>query len=107
MSPLSTHLLLLSYFDGRTERGTARRVTRRLTSHGMVARSRPPGRKLSRAVALWSDPSTGVHEISLGRGSLGVLLTANVGCETAWTADGRRHAHYTPRLTLAQVRQLR
>ena len=78
-----------------------------LTSYGMVARSRPPGRKASRVVALWHDPSTGVREISLGRGALGVLLTANVDRESTWTADGRHHSDNTPRLTLSDVRQVR
>ena len=78
-----------------------------LTAYGMVARSRPPGKKASRVVALWHDPSTGVHEISLGRGAHGVLLTANVDRESTWTADGRRHTNNTPRLTLSQVHQLR
>ena len=78
-----------------------------LTALGMVARSRPPGKKASRVVALWHDPSTGVHEISLGRGAHGVLLTANVDRESTWTADGRRHANNTPRLTLSRIRQLR
>ena len=78
-----------------------------LTAYGMVARSRPPGKKASRVVALWHDPSTGVHEISLGRGARGILLTANVDRESTWTADGRRHADNTPRLTLSQIHQLR
>ena len=78
-----------------------------LTSYGMVARSRPPGRKPSRVVALWHDPTTGVKEISLGRGSLGVLLTATVDRESSWTADGRHHMDNTPRLTLSGVHQLR
>jgi len=78
-----------------------------LTSYGMVARSRPPGRKPSRVVALWHDPKTGVNEISLGRGSTGVLLTATVDRESTWTADGRHHTNNTPRLTLSQVHQLR
>ena len=36
-----------------------------LTSHGMVERSRPPGRDASRVVALWKDPTRGVREIPL------------------------------------------
>jgi len=78
-----------------------------LTSYGMVARSRPPGSKPSRVVALWRDPSSGVREIDLGRGSLGVLLTARVERESTFTADGRRHRENTPRLTLSEVRQVR
>jgi hypothetical protein len=58
-------------------------------------------------VALWHDPSTGVREISLGRGASGVLLTANVDRESTWTADGRHHSDNTPRLTLSDVRQVR
>jgi hypothetical protein len=78
-----------------------------LTSYGMVVRSRPPGSKPSRVVALWHDPTSGPREISLGRGSLGVVLTANVDQDSTWTADGRRHPNNTPRLHLAGLRQLR
>jgi hypothetical protein len=78
-----------------------------LTSYGMVARSRPPGHQPSRVVGLWSDPSTGLHQLTLERGALGVLLTAAVDRTTVWTADGRRHQNSTPSLELSRVRQLR
>ena len=78
-----------------------------LTSYGMVARSRPPGSKPSRAVALWHDPTSGPREISLGRGSIGVLLTADVDQDSTWTADGRQHPNNTPRLHLSRLSQLR
>ena len=73
----------------------------------MVARSRPPGTKPSRVVALWHDPTSGVREVSLGRGSIGVVVTADVEQESTWTADGRHHTNNTPRLRLSGVHQLR
>lgn len=76
-----------------------------LTSLGMTARSRPPGKPASRVVAMWSDPHTGLHEIELARGAGGILLTASEGVTTGWTADGRHH--HTPQLVLSRVRQLR
>lgn len=78
-----------------------------LSSYGMVARSRPPGRARSRVVAMWTDPTTGMHELSLDPGSAGILLTAAVDTETTWTADGRRHSNGTPRLWLSAEHQVR
>lgn len=78
-----------------------------LTPYGMVARSRPAGCKPSRVVAMWSDPTTGVHELSLDRGAHGLVVTTVVDRKTVWTADGRRHADSTPSLTLSRVHQLR
>jgi hypothetical protein len=77
-----------------------------LTSYGMVARSRPPGARRSRVVALWSDPTRRLQELELGRGASALLVTACVGTKTTWTADGRRHDG-TPDLTLSSVHQLR
>lgn len=76
-----------------------------LTSYGMVARSRPPGKPPSRVVAMWNDPHTGLHELELARGASGILLTASEGMTSGWTADGRHH--HTPQLVLSEVRQLR
>lgn len=76
-----------------------------LTSAGMAARSRLPGKPPSRTVALWSDPRTGLHELELARGSSGILLTASEGIARGWTADGRHHD--IPELVLAEVCQLR
>lgn len=77
-----------------------------LTSFGMAARSRPSGSKPSRAVALWSDSTSGLHELELGNGASGILLTASVGAKTVWTGDGRRHGG-TPDVVLSGVHQLR
>jgi hypothetical protein len=60
-----------------------------LTSYGMVQRSRPRGRAASSVVALWKDPSTGVHEIPLEAGAHGVLLTICMDRATRRSADGR------------------
>ena len=76
-----------------------------LTSYGMVARCRPPGRRRSRAIAHWHDRHDGLREIELARGSAGVLLSASLESRTLWTADGRFHAG-VPGLALRDVRQL-
>jgi hypothetical protein len=60
-----------------------------LSSFGMVERSRPGGREPSRVIALWKDPTTGVREIPLERGSHGVLLTASFDRATRYSADRR------------------
>jgi hypothetical protein len=77
-----------------------------LTALGMATRSRPPGMRTSRAVALWNDPTNGLREIELGRGAEAILLTVSVGTKTAWTADGRCHRN-VPTLVLKDVHQLR
>jgi hypothetical protein len=60
-----------------------------LTSYGMVQRSRPRGRAASSVIALWKDPSTGVHEIPLDPGAQAVLLTICMDRATRRSADGR------------------
>jgi hypothetical protein len=78
-----------------------------LTSLGMVARSRPPGLPPSRTIATWSEPQTGITEISLARGASAVMITSTVTATTAWTADGRRHETGIPSSVLSHVEQLR
>ena len=77
-----------------------------LTSYGMVARCRPPGKPPSRVIALWNDGTDGLREIELAPGAGAVLITTSVDHETVWTADGRCHDD-VPRLRLSGVRQLR
>lgn len=77
-----------------------------LTSFGMVRRSTPPGKSQSRAVAMWNDATTGLHEIHLARGARGILLSATLQSKTSWTADGRRHDD-VPNLVLSHLRQIR
>jgi hypothetical protein len=77
-----------------------------LTSYGMVARCRPPGKRRSRVVAHWSDGADGLREIELAPAAAAVLITTSVEAETLWTADGRRHLD-VPGLRLSEVRQLR
>jgi hypothetical protein len=60
-----------------------------LTSYGMVARSRPPGRDASRVIALEKDPARGPREIHLEPGAHGVLLTVCMDRATRYTADRR------------------
>lgn len=77
-----------------------------LTSYGMAARSRPPGKPRSRVVAHWHSKTDGVHEIELARGASAVLISASLDRRTLWTADGRAHSD-VPGLSLREVRQLR
>ncbi|HSC90307.1 MAG TPA: hypothetical protein VLB86_01485 [Gaiellaceae bacterium] len=77
-----------------------------LTSSGMAARSRPPGKSRSRVVAHWNGPTDGPREIELAPRAAAVLLTAAVEGRTLWTADGRCHRN-VPGLTLSGVHQLR
>jgi hypothetical protein len=78
-----------------------------LTSLGMAARSRPPGFPPSRVIATWSDPQTGISQITLARGASALLITSQVEATTAWTADGRRHETGVPNSVLTGVEQLR
>jgi hypothetical protein len=77
-----------------------------LTSFGMAARSTPPGMPPSRSVAMWSDPTSGLHQLELARGANGLLVTASVHSGTQWTADGRCHEHNAPSVVLTRVEQL-
>lgn len=78
-----------------------------VTALGMAVRSTPRGKRRSRAVAVWSDPTSGIHQIDLAHGASGVLLTTSVESTTMWTADGRRHDHNTPTIVLTGIHQLR
>jgi hypothetical protein len=78
-----------------------------LSSLGMVTRSRPPGCPTSRAVAMWSDPTSGTIPIELGRGADALLTRSTVGPTTAWTADGRRYPVGMPSSVLTGVSHLR
>jgi hypothetical protein len=60
-----------------------------LTSYGMAQRSRPRGFEASSVIALWKDPSTGVHEIPLEAGAHAVLVTICMDRATRRSADGR------------------
>ena len=77
-----------------------------LTSLGMAARCRPPGKRRSRVVAHWYDRAGGPREIELAPGAGGVLVTTSIETSSRWTADGRCHPD-VPRLRLSGVRQLR
>jgi hypothetical protein len=76
-----------------------------LTSFGMAARSRPPGKRRSRVIAHWNDRTDGVREIKMAARASAVLVTASVESSTLWTADGRCHQD-VPRLKLSGVHQL-
>jgi hypothetical protein len=78
-----------------------------LSSLGMVRRSRPPGCAPSRAVAMWSEPTSGNTHLELARGASALLTRSTVGSTTAWTADGRRHSVGMPSSVLTGVSQLR
>jgi hypothetical protein len=78
-----------------------------LTSLGMVRRSRPPGCSPSRAIAMWSDPTSGNTHLELARGASALMIRSTVSSTKAWTADGRRHAMGMPSSVLTAVEQLR
>jgi hypothetical protein len=61
-----------------------------LTSLGMTALCRPPGKPLSRAVALWKDERSGeAISIDLPPHADGIVLSLSRERSTEWTADGR------------------
>jgi hypothetical protein len=78
-----------------------------LTPLGMVERSRPPGLPPSRVVALWKDPTRGVHEIALDAGAEAILLSTCADTATRHSADGRFPADDTTQLRDVGVHQLR
>jgi hypothetical protein len=78
-----------------------------LTSLGMVERSRPPGAAASRVVALWKDPTRGVHEIAVDPGAEAILLSTSVARAARHSADGRWPADDTTQLRDVGVFQLR
>jgi hypothetical protein len=78
-----------------------------LTSYAMAARSHPAGTRPSRAVGVWSEPGTGLHQLDLAPGSVGMVISLTVSTKTVWTADGRRHERRTPTARLSGVEQLR
>jgi hypothetical protein len=78
-----------------------------LSSLGMVKRARPPGCAPSRAVAMWSDPTSGAICLELGRGAGALLIRSTVRSTTAWTADGRRYPVGMPSSVLTGVSHLR
>lgn len=61
-----------------------------LTSIGMCELSRPPGKPVSRTIALWKDAkSREAIEIELPRDASAILLNLARHKEEEWTADGR------------------
>jgi hypothetical protein len=78
-----------------------------LTSLGMVERSRPPGAAPSRVVALWKDPTRGVHEIAVDPGAEAILLSTSVARAARHSADGRWPADDTTQLRDVGVHQVR
>ena len=61
-----------------------------LTSLGMCALSRPPGKPRSRAIALWKDVKSGeAISIDLPEDAHGILLSLSRQFEKEWAADGR------------------
>lgn len=77
-----------------------------LTSLGMALRSRPPGKEPSPVVALWKDARTGVHEVSLEKDALGIMLTLAIESADEWTADGRHDAQDAALLVLRSINQV-
>jgi hypothetical protein len=78
-----------------------------LTSYGMVERSRPDGREVSRVIALWKDPTRGVREIPLEPGAHAVLLTVAMDRATRFSADGRWPIDNSTSCSAVAVHQVR
>ena len=77
-----------------------------LTALGMALRSQPAGVTPSRAIALWKDPSRGLHQISIAEGAHAVALTAHRRDVAPTSADGRRSARPASQLVLSGVEQI-
>ena len=60
-----------------------------LTSMGMVRRSRMPGEKENRKIALWKEAEGEAKELSLPDGCQGLLVTLSLSRKTNYTLDGR------------------
>lgn len=75
-----------------------------LTSLGMVRRSRMPGEKERREIALWKEPGGEAKELSLPDGCHGLLVTLSQSWETNYTLDGRSDDKGTMNLSLTGVR---
>jgi hypothetical protein len=76
-----------------------------LTALGMAQRSQPPGLAPSRGIALWKDPSRGLHEIALADGAGAVALTAHTRVVRIPSADGRS-GKSTAELVLSGIEQI-
>jgi hypothetical protein len=77
-----------------------------LTSLGMLERSVLPGEPEPRQVALWKDASGMARELSLPRGTHGLVLSLDAGREERWSLDGRSDRGRTVRLSLGAVRAI-
>lgn len=75
-----------------------------LTSMGMVRRSRMPGEKERREIALWKEPGGEAKELSLPDGCHGLLVTLSQSWETNYTLDGRSDNKSTMNLSLTGAR---
>lgn len=75
-----------------------------LTSLGMVRRSRMPGEKERREVALWKEPGGEARELSLPDGCHALLVTLSPSLETNYTLDDRSDNEGTVHLSLTGVR---
>jgi hypothetical protein len=77
-----------------------------LTSLGMAERCRPPQFDVSRAVALWRDPQTGLRELELADGAEAIALVTATAARPGTTADGRRGSVATHDLILHEAIQV-
>lgn len=60
-----------------------------LTSLGMIRRSRMPGEKERREIALWKEPGGEAKELTLPDGCHALLATLSQSWDTNYTLDGR------------------
>jgi hypothetical protein len=71
-----------------------------VTSFGMVSRSRNPGDKQNREIALWKEPNGRARVLKLPKGCHGLLLTLTNRLVEQFTLDGRGDGKITMQFAL-------
>jgi hypothetical protein len=71
-----------------------------VTSFGMVSRSRNPGEKQNREIALWKEPNGRAKVLKLPKGCHGLLLTLTNRLVEQFTLDGRGDGKITMQFAL-------
>lgn len=74
-----------------------------LTSLGMTELSRPPGKAVSRVIALWKQTGEDAIEIDMPPGADALVLCLSKEKEKQWTADGRHDSGETGLVKLAGI----
>lgn len=74
-----------------------------VTSFGMVSRSRNPGDKQNREIALWKEPNGRARVLKLPKGCHGLLLTLTNRLVEQFTLDGRGDGKITMQFALGSA----